>query len=322
MKSDKISTRYFPFAPGIPYKIKNGRYVLPQMGGKYLSEVLSHEEIVVSAYCGLFESLFSFSILEMINQLSHNKTLYWCGNYDFSQLTYLNGLAQSKNLISSDKLSKYPVPIFFDASNRTYFNCLVNYINGYTYYGEYKYTDKKSVALQLFRNSMIEWDPRYLPQMRNLIESSEFKEWSAAHHFRAKKPFILLIDGGTGLSQHDDKFLNWGIHEVRSFSSMLRAANISLVILTKYPQRHPGVQAYFPPFKLDNALYLISKASTVLSVEPDWLLSTLLIGSGSIICNVKKGALEIEKNARYLKSKNKIVSLENVDPLKAFEVIK
>ena len=53
-----FSTKYFPFAPGIPWQVKNGRYIRPEVSGAVLRSVLKDKDIVVSAFGGLLESFF------------------------------------------------------------------------------------------------------------------------------------------------------------------------------------------------------------------------------------------------------------------------
>jgi len=321
MRSSKVSTKYFPFAPGIPYQIKNGRYVLPRMDSDYWFKATKAEEIVVSAYGGFFESLFSLSIFELLNKLLPGKKLYWSGNKVFNQLVYLNGLGTVRTFIEPDKLIKYPVPIFFDRDGRSYFNCLNNYINVNTYSGEYKYKDNKPLVQQLFRNAMVDWSLQYLPELRNLKEPTELKDWSTAHHFKSSKPFILFVDSDEK-SQHRTFCLDWCPQEVRSFSAMLRPTSLSFVVLTQYPQRYHGLNAYFPPFKLDTIMYLLSKAYSVLSINIDYLLCSMLISNASIISNDKKDEFNLEKNKKYLRVNNTIHSFNKITPLQAFNAVK
>jgi len=313
-----INTKYFPFAPGLPYKIKNGRYVIPTMDYSYWQKALDCEEIVVAAYKGLFESLFSLSIFEAINYVFPGKTLYWSGNTEFNQLVYLNGLGSSAYFLNQEQLEQYPVPIFFDAEGRTYFNCLNNYIDVKTYQGEFRYQDRKPAAEQLFRNALVDWSIQYLPKWRHLAEPPDLKEWSIAHHFRANRSFVLFVEG---LSAHEPSGLNWSIADLRSFSAMLRSSLLPFVVLTQRPQKYAGLNVYLPPFELNTALYLISKAHSVLSPDMDWLLAAMLMEK-SVVGNSQKGIFDLEKNKRYLKVDGKICFFKDITPLQAFGAVK
>jgi len=320
MKSSRTNIKYFPFAPGLPYQIKNGKYIIPQMDNNHWFKAVAGEEVVVTAYGGLFESLFSLSIFELINKRLPGKKMYWSGNEEFNQLSYLNGLGQARHFIDQDKLVKYPVPIFFDGDGRSYFNCLNNYIDVNTYYGEFKFKDKKPLTQQLFNNTMVDWSLQYLPQLRNIKEPAELKEWSLSHHFKSSKPFVLFID--SDWSQHEASCLNWDIKDMRSFSAMLRPTSLSFVVLTKDPQRYPGLKAYMPPFNLDVAMFLTSEASSILSKEIDWLLIAMLISKASVIYDIKNNEFDLEKNKEYLGVSNDINSFNATTTLQAFNAVK
>ena len=74
-----MSKKYFPFAPGIPWYVKNGKYIKPKVSGSILQHHLKDKDIVVVAFGGLLESFFSLSILETINFNWPGHNLYWCG---------------------------------------------------------------------------------------------------------------------------------------------------------------------------------------------------------------------------------------------------
>ena len=74
----KCTTKYFPFSSGIPWQIKNGRYVQPEVSAAILQSKLRDKDIVVAAFGGLLESFYSLSILEAINYMMPGHSLFWC----------------------------------------------------------------------------------------------------------------------------------------------------------------------------------------------------------------------------------------------------
>ena len=318
MRLSRVNTQYFPFAPGVPYQVKNGRYVLPELSQEHWQKALSKKEVVITAHAGLFESLLSCSVLEVINKLLPGKTLHWIGEDDFSQIYYLNGLATRSYLIDKEQISQYPVPLFFDADDRVYINCLHNYVNVYTYAGEYRYKCRHAVSKQLFQNSMVDWSVRYLPQLRNLEEPVEYKKWSNTVKFKEQRPYVLLFPEQTGLSQHDAVGINWTPQEVRSFVSMLKPAGVSVVLCVKDVRRWHGMQAYFPPFQLDIVLYLMSGALAVIARDVDFLLSAMLVSDAMIIANTQRHELDLNKNKKYLQVSNEIHLSKNMSPYQVF----
>jgi hypothetical protein len=315
-----IKTKYFPWAPAIPFKIKAGRYLLPELSQDAWQKAFSNNDIVATCFGGLFESYYSGACHEALNKLLPGKTLYWSGNEKFNLIIPYGALAQSKSFIEEVQVKKYPTPIFFDKDGHTYINCLLNYIDKYTFKGDYIGIDKNPVSFQLFRNIMVEWSRDYLPQLRNFEEPEDIKKFIKTNKFNMLKPFILLIPERTGVSMHEERGIDWGMQEVRSFISMIRPM-INVVIATDYPHKYNKLGYFIKP-SIENILYLIQKSSYILSNEIDYLLISLMLGNNILICNSKPGNLNINANKEYLKSENKIYCYEKVEPFAAYEVIK
>ena len=71
MKS-KYSTKYFPFSPGIPWKIKNNKYVVPEITTDTWKDTLKDRDIVILSHGGLLESFFSLYFVAAINKIESN----------------------------------------------------------------------------------------------------------------------------------------------------------------------------------------------------------------------------------------------------------
>src|SRR3990167_86537 len=110
-----VNRKYFPFAPGVPWKIKNGKYIVPALSMDAWHRALHGKEIVVVAYGGFIESFVSLCFLEIVNYLSPGKKLFWLGNNRFASLVEVNGLAQiCESDVSKETFANYPVPLFMD----------------------------------------------------------------------------------------------------------------------------------------------------------------------------------------------------------------
>jgi len=90
----KFSVKSFPWSPGIPWKVRRGKYVIPELPAELVSNVLRGKEAVVCSFGGLLESFYSLSILETMNKNLLAKKLYWAGNNEYEPLVAANSLAQ------------------------------------------------------------------------------------------------------------------------------------------------------------------------------------------------------------------------------------
>src|SRR5690554_6700310 len=95
-----FSIKNFPWAPGLSWKIKNGKYVVPELPFELFSKSLKNKDVVVCSFGGLVESFYSLSILELLNNNLIGNKLYWAGNSEYQNLLKLNGLAKYFNKIT------------------------------------------------------------------------------------------------------------------------------------------------------------------------------------------------------------------------------
>jgi hypothetical protein len=314
-----LKTKYFPFAPGIPYKI-NGLYLAYSLNQDNWNKAMANQTIVVLADGGLFESFFSLALLELCNKLLPGKTLYWSGNSKTSQMVYFNGLAKSQYFISKEKALKYTVPLFFDAENRTYINCLLNYLNVCNYKGNFCHVDQNPVCFQMFRNSLISWDRDYIPKLRNFKEGENLKKWIKNSKFNELVPYVLLIPEDTGLSEHEDVCLDWTMQDIKSFISMIKPLNV--VIMTNNVLKYRGLTPYILETNIENIIYLTKNTKHILAREPDYLLLSLMLSNSAIYYNKKKNYLNIEENKEYLGAENEVYSFKEVRPMDVYNCLK
>lgn len=315
--TDKIV--YFPFAPGLPYKVRRGKYIIPTIDPKSWDRIFQGRQVVLAAYGGFFETLFSFSIAEAINQLKPKTKIKWVGDRFYDQIRVANGLASSSDLeIDQNTLSKFPVPIFFDKKENLFINCLNNYRKVFSYAGEFRYNDKRAAVKQIFQNIMIRWEPKYLPTLRQECPG-HLEKLAKLRKFDLQQPYILLIPDRTGWSDHDVSCLEWSLNEIRSFAAMVRASDYNLVIFSPAPEKYHGIKAFIPPFQLNDLLYLLDNAKVVLSKDVDFVLGASIVGNAKTISLPTINEFKIEKNRKFLLSSNEARTLRDLSPLKALE---
>lgn len=320
----KINTRYFPFSPGIGWKIKSGKYIVPEINLDVWKRITQNKSITVVCYGGLFESYFSLSYLEMLNYITPQNKLFWCGNNKFSSLVSINGLAQLSDKCPQNILTTYPVPVFMDVENNLYFNCLNNYQKLIPYYGGKGYKDKTIITKQLFRNSTLSWELQYLSKFRNIENNyNDLSPWIRNTRFNINKPYVCIcLD--TDYSKHSVKSLSWNENDIKYFANTLLKQGISTVLITKHPGKFHNSALYcLPSLKIEWILQLFSRTEAILANEVDFLLLGMMLSSTSkIITRRINRTYDLQLNARYLKiHRPNINVIPKLTPLNAINII-
>jgi hypothetical protein len=321
-RKELINIKYFPFAEGIPYKVKNKHYILPEIDTRNWSRIFSDRIATLVLNGGFIENLFSLSFFEVMNYLYPNKKMEWCGDNRFSDLVRYQSLAKVTNRISPDKLIGYPVPFFFNKSKTAVFvNILNNYIDVFSFRGDFKYVNKKTLFLQMFNNVAIDWNEYYLPKFRSFDEENDnlIKQQFKIYNLNKNLPTILIIPEKTGLSMHDIKCLDWSFQDVKSFSSMVSRTGYNLVVLSKYPRKYHGVNCVSLPDSIYNIIYFLKKSSVVLSRDVDFLLAELFLGKAVIFSLRTTLQYRIQSNQKYIGSYNDVFSIKEIKPIDVFK---
>lgn len=310
------SVKYFPFSTGIPWQVKCGKYVQPEVSGTILRERLKDKEIVVVALQGLIESFFSLSILETINYMMPGHNLYWSGYPIYYPMIKRNGLAKPfDKYIDHDTLERFPIPIFFDKENRAYFNCLNNYLEVTPYYlGIAGYKDRRPIFKQIAEKSTAPWDVRFTPMLRHADISQE------ALPMKGRAPHVLIFPERSGLSVHPANGLDWTIDQTRSFCTMLRP-EFKPIVVVKNPGQYFNVNAEVIQFSVESVLRLLPGAYAVLSKDVDILLMAFALSNAKILSKPLPAHLSLEKNAKFLLKNNDIYIIESFTPEKAWRNI-
>lgn len=313
------SYKIFPFAPGIKWKVDKGKYIKnPSINYENWTRISENKNIVVLAYGGLIESFFSLSFIEAYGQLEPHRKFFWAGDSRFVPLVHYQKKALIKNVPNIS--SRFPTPIFLDAENNIYFNCLNNYLNVKSISGRNSYFDKRLIFKQIFANAMINWDGRrYIPKL-NVVNNEFYNKWSKLNRFYDNKNFILLFDGGRDFSLHNTDPLGWDVFNIRQFISMLQRSNMNAVVVTDRPSIYNGLNVYVAGFDIDIILHLLTKASVVLSSTIDFLLLALCIGDAHLFCRKKVDKwVNINKSAEYFASTCVISQSKEFVPLEIYK---
>jgi hypothetical protein len=322
--STKINIQYFPFCPGIPWKIKNRNFVIPELNHNNWIRVHQNRQIAILSYGGLIESFYSFFIVEALHALMPEKKIYWFGNDSFNQLSYLTGITTNINkpLINKNIVKKYPLPIFLDKKKLTYYNCLNNYIDVFKLTKTYGYHDKRALIKQIFEKSCLKWNNNYIPKLRILREPNEFKNFTLSKKFNFKNPFVVIVPERTNWSEHDVSTLNWSVQEVKSFTSMLQQSGINTVIITKHAEKYFGFRALVLDPKLDQLFWLLTKAKAVLSKDIDILFISSVISNSRVIALQTKNEYSFSKHMKFFETKMKIsLFKKQFTPFEAFREV-
>ncbi len=314
--------RYFPFSPGIGWKIKNGKYIIPEINLDVWKKIVHGKKITVVAHGGLLESYFSLCYLEILNYLVPSNKIHWCGNIFFNPLVHLNGIATVNINCPQSILSKYPTPIFMDKDKNIYFNCLNNYQIVKPYYGGSGYKDKSPIIKQILRNSLTSWENHYAPKFRKLGSLSDsFVNWSKANKFNLRNPYICFFYD-IGWSEHKLNF-KWNENQVKSLAAMLKQQGISTLLFTKYPYKFYNSSAYCIGTDLENIINLIPKSIAVLSDCVDFsFLAMMLSDSSKIIMKSTGRKFSPLSNVKFIGlPRNNIVIKKCLTPLDVFYTI-
>lgn len=316
---DKII--YLPFAPGIPWRLRRGKYVVPEMAAPLWRDCLNNKKATVVCFGGLIETYFSFSILESINYLSPNLKLSWAGPEKFKKLCEMHGLATYYPNFDGEILDNFPTPIFFDKRDGAYFNCLNNYLTVKSYYGTKGYTDKRIIAKQITEKNLIPWDEKFIPNFKQLNIPKEIEQWIRLVKLHPNLPTVIVIPEKTEFTNHNLNCLNWTPMQVKALGSMLKSKNINTIVFSNQPSKYYDPCLNVLPIKLEYFWYFVSKSSAVLSCDIDFLLLANMLSRAKLFTNYSKHQFDLKNNSKFFNMNNVIYKNANLVPSYVFENI-
>lgn len=313
------ATQYFPFAPGIPWRVENKTYILPKTSKITYDKVIEDKEnLVVLCYGGLLESFLSLTIVEALNKQFPQKKLFWSGYDDFKDLIKIQGITQPINsIIDENKVKQYPIPIFFDKEDNVYFNALHNYLTKDPFvYTEEIRINKKPIVRQIFDNSLLRWDKRFLPKIRQL-NLRKYDKWANLERFYNNQKYVLIFPNKTTFSAHNKiSCLSWTDKQILRLAALVRHAGINLVVcsdLGTYSHYYNAPNIFVAKPDLSIIIKLYENASAVISRDIDYLFLGLALSENIAILGdyqLNKDILkykeyfDLEENADYLGVRN------------------
>jgi len=296
-----ISTKYFPFSPGIPWKMRKGKYLIPEIEQGVWERAVKNKDGVVLCYGGFLESLFSLAYGEMLVRVKPQMKLFWAGNPAFHAMIKEHGLFKP---IDFPNIShKYPVPLFMN-DHFVYFNCLNNYLIRSPWYGEPKKINRNLISKQLFCNSLVEWSSRYVPNIR--------------HGSDKTGKYVLII-----LNEHNHDFdtLNWDWQYVREFASMMHGS-IPVVVMAEKDMPHYSKHYEFQKLQQHHiTLNMLNNAWMVLSNDVHFLIAAILLQRPHILSlPFKDNRFHLLKNAEFLDNESVILVTEDLKPYYVYQI--
>ena len=318
-----MAIKYFPFAPGIPWKLRAGSFLIPKVNGGILSKNINNKEIVVAAFGGLIESFLSISILETYNYLMPGSKKYWAGNDQFKILVGHNGIANGFfDDLTEETLKKFPVPLFFDKENRAYFNCLNNYINIKSINGNKSHKDRRPIFEQIAEKSLIPWENKFLPKIRaSRISPTSLEKKFKMASFNIKNPFVMIFPNDEKISMHDVSCLNWTMIELKAFCALLNSKGIHPIIFSKIEKGYYINNTIILPIDYKYIFHMLPLAKAVLAKNIDFLFLANILSNGTIISEPHKDELNLFQNNEFINRKNKVIMKYNITPLEAVKLI-
>jgi len=311
----KYKARFFPFSPGIPWKVERGKYIIPDIDFETWHKVLDGREIIITAFGGLAESFLSLCAAEALvsADLAHN--IYWLGNPNYSFLVRAQGLCKHSAInLTPEVLKQYPVPLFLDNSGNAYFNILNNYLQRISYWGKYPEEVGSPIAEQITKNIMIPWLRSYVPRLRNL--GTEFiDELQKTGRIRSTTKIISIILNDT---KHD--LLQWTLQNLKEFSQLASHKGWKVIIFTNRTSLFHGSNILAVEHNPRHILQTIKKSWVVMSNDINWLLVSLMTSDARLISKPMDNQYSLFKNAEFLGAVTDIFTDRNLSPIDVFEI--
>jgi hypothetical protein len=310
----KYKSKFFPFSPGIPWKMSNGKYIVPEIDFETWHKVLDGREVIIAAFGGLLESFFSLCAAEALVSFDTSHKIYWLGNSEHSFFVRAQGLCKiSPVQLTSEMLKQYPVPLFLDNGGNAYLNILNNYIVRKSYWGKYPEVVKAPVLEQISSNIMIPWRD-YVPKLRNL-GTEFFEELRNTGRVRQTSKIISII-----LSNTNRDILKWNVQNVKEFSQLVSNKGWKVVVFTNNVNAFYGTNILAVEYNLRNILQIIKKSWIVLSNDIDWLLISIAVSDTKVISKHIDNQWNLFKNAEFIGVNNDIFTDRHISPIDAFGI--
>jgi hypothetical protein len=316
-KGHHYTYRVFPFCPGIAWKLKDDKFIRPTLRLDAYKHLIHNKDLVVAAYGGVFESIMSLSIFEMLQYINPDAKLYWSGHEKYNELVKWQGLAKVGPTLPENIRHLFPVPIFQDRDNRAYFNCLNNYKKIISWDKLSKDVSHKILPAQLFQNTCLGWNSRYLPQFRHFTEPPKYFQWQKEIRFEPRRPSILLFPDEGMDSIHTEaiyRTLDWFPVDVRRFADLSFGSGLQIIVVTDRPEKYRHSNLILLPNELSCILPALKQVKYVMSRRIDWLILTLMFSDATLISHPQIYDGNLETMKEYFQKENDIQYFRDVTP--------
>lgn len=323
-KKNNFSIKSFPWSPGIPWKVRKGKYVIPELPFALLSDVITNKNLVVCCFGGLLEFYYSLAILETFNNKFPMVKKSWVGNTNFLKLLSINGLAkpfEEFEEITERDLKRFPTPLFLDKNKRVYLNSLYNYLNRSAYYSSKTFPDEKAAIMQIMYNSFFPWDNKNTPKLRFENELGNFDDLIKSRGINLNKPTIMILPDETGDSIHEESHLSWNEYQIKSFASIASQKNYQVLVLTNQPHLYWGSKLKVIGYSLDAFFRFLPYSKILMSKDIDFNLIGLLYPNLKVIGNEISGPFSLKKNYKFLEPESKVFSDIDISIDNALDII-
>jgi len=310
----KYKPRFFPFSPGIPWKIERGKYIIPEIDFETWHKILDGREVIITAFGGLIESFFSLCAAEALVSFDSSHKIYWLGNSKYSSFVRAQGLCKPSIInLTPDILKQYPVPLFLDNGGNAYLNVLNNCLLRTSYWGKYPEDVKNPILEQIANNIMIPWR-NYIPKLRNL--GTEFTdELQKTGRIRQTSKVISII-----LNDGNNDCLPWTFQNIKEFSQLASHKGWRVIVFTNKTGLFHGSSILAMEYNQRHILQVIKRSWVILSNDINWLLISLLISDAKIISRHIDNQYNLFKNAEFLGVNNDIFTDRHLLPVDAFRI--
>lgn len=312
-----MNKMFFPYCPGIPWNVDKNKIIKQKMISP-ISDIVTGD-INIVCHSGLMESYYSMSAFEFFKTKFPYHNLYWHGNDKFSSLIKSQGIASFSNKISSKISDTYPIHLFKDVNNNTYFNLLNNYFIIKNYLGIEVNKNKINFLKWFDKNFMLDSLKNWLPKFRFLEEDIYFDKWLSLYKNIINKPYVLIIPDKIEISSSNHYYMNLTLNEIRAISSILYSHGIYTIIMSNNNSNYFGGINYID-YNFFRFLKISDGAKAVLSNQIDFSIIAYLRKNKKIYahhCNKIKNrvgsimnyAYGFDINYNYISKKNKILSI-------------
>jgi hypothetical protein len=308
---------FFPYCPGIPWYVGNDKVIKTKLISP-VEDVITGD-INVVCHGGLLESYYSLSAFEYFKLKFPYNNLIWHGDKKYKHILSSQDIARFSEKISPKIADSYPIHLFKDANNNTYFNLLNNYLNKRSYLGN-KVKTNISTFIKCFNNNfMLDDLKKWSPKFRSYPEDLYFDKWKSLYKKLLEKPYILILPDKVEKSMSNSFYIGLSINEIKGLISILQSRGIYTIVMSNNNSMYYGGINYID-YDFFRFTRLAENAKVVLSRQIDFAIISQLMFKHKIYSfyNYKmknrSGAIMYQINGfdptyKYMDYKNRVPSL-------------